>query len=313
MRVVSPRSSQPTARRNRFPGKILSAAALLPLALALTGCFGVKVRPVSRTIIADKVLDATLDQLLHQLAAQDSAIQNLFATVQVQASTGGAHAGQVNEIPTVDGYIFLRRPADLRMIMLNPLVRSSAVDMVSDGTNFKLYLSVITKPKSAIEGLDRISSESKSGLENLRPYMVRDALLIPTASPEELVSLTRGSRILPPPPGKKDSIEEPDYDIEIFRIKTGQVLETVRVIHFGRITLKPYQQDIYDQGRIVTTVTYDKYQQFGEVNYPADIVMERPIDELKLKIDISKAVFNGKLADDQFTLDIPANVPIKKM
>ena len=264
-------------------------------------------------MIPDKVLDATLEQLLQQLAAQDSAIQTMFATVQVTAATGGAREGNIQEIPTVDGYIFLRRPSDLRMIMLNPFVRSSALDMVSDGKNFKLYLSIATKPKRAITGADTLSTSSKNGLENIRPYMIRDALLIPTAGPDEYVSLTRGSRLLPPPPGKKEAIEEPDYDVEIFRINTGHVLETVRVIHFGRITLKPYQQDIYAGGRIVTTVQYDKYQQFGEITYPAMIQMERPVDELKLKIDLTKATFNAKMEEDRFVLTIPEGVPTQKM
>jgi outer membrane lipoprotein-sorting protein len=281
------------------------------ISFALTGCYSARVRSVNRTVVAPKVLNATLDQLLTQLAKQDAAIQTLTASVDITAAVGGEHEGQVKEYPSFAGYIFLRRPADLHVLMLVPVLRSRAFEMTSDGKQFKL---LVPSKNKAIEGADEFTSSSKNGLENLRPYIIRDAMLIPTASPEEFVSLTKSSRILPPQPGRKESVEEPDYDITILRTTTDHVQETVRVIHFGRVTLQPYEQDIYDhEGRIVTTVQYDKYQKFGDLNYPTSILLTRPLDEYKLKIDITKLTINQKLDDEQFKLMIPEGIPIQKM
>ncbi|WP_049789384.1 LolA family protein [Granulicella tundricola] len=289
----------------------LCRAALPALMLfGLTGCYSIRTHTVGRTVVVTKVLDATLDQLLTQLAKQDDSIQTMNAKVDITASTGGEHEGEVKELPTFSGYIFLRRPGDLRVLMLVPLARSTGLDMVSDGTHFKLN---VPYKQLAVIGEDKFTDSSKNGLENLRPYIVRDALLIPTATPDQYVTLTRGSRITPPGPGQKDSIEEPDYDITILSQTKDHVLEQLRVIHFGRITLQPYQQDYYHEGRIVTTVTYDKYQKFGELTFPQSILITQPTNELKLKIDITKLTLNQKLDDEQFVLQFPEGAKVKTM
>ena len=126
------------------PSLQLRPVYVLPLALALaatlTGCFSVRTRTVGKTVIAPHVLDATLDQLVSQMDERYKAIQTISASVDVAATTGGEHEGQVKEIPTFAGYIFLRKPADLRVLLLLPFVRSRALDIVSDGTTFKLLI-----------------------------------------------------------------------------------------------------------------------------------------------------------------------------
>jgi hypothetical protein len=124
--------------------------------------------------------------------------------------------------------------------------------------------------------------------------------------------------VLAPAHGKKEAIEEPDYDLTILHHKDGEtnehVLERVRVIHISRVTLLPYEQDLYDDaGRLVTTISYDKFQKFGGLMYPTSIFLKRPIDEYTLQIDVTKLVVNQPLDDEQFKLTIPEGVPVQKM
>ncbi len=287
---------------------LFALAALLP---PLSGCLGTRTHSVRRTVLADHVLDATLNQLVVRIAAHNSAIQSLNASVDISATTGGARQGEVKEIPTFAGYLFLRKPADLHLLMLLPVVRSRALEMVSDGKTFKL---LIPPKNKAYEGADVAMNQSKSGLESMRPSIIRDALLVPPVEPDEYVTLTGNSRILPPIPGRKESIEEPDYDLTVSRIRVGHELETIRVIHISRVTLQPYQQDIYDPaGRIVTTTTYDKFQKSGDIVFPMSILISRPLDEYTLKLDFTKLTLNGKLDDEQFVLRIPESIPVQKM
>lgn len=287
---------------------LLALAALLP---ALTGCLGTRIRIVQRTVVADHVLDATLAQLVAQIDAQTSAIQTITASVDIAATTGGAHQGQVKEIPTFAGYIFLRKPADLHLLMLLPVVRSRALEMVADGKTFKL---LIPPKNKAYEGSEALTNPSKNGLENIRPAVIRDALLVPLIQPDELVTLTQNQRILPPAPGRKETIEEPDYDLTVSRTKAGHELQTLRVIHISRVTLQPYQQDAYDPaGRISTVTTYTNFQKSGNTLFPMSILITRPLDEYTLKLDFTKLALNGKLEDDQFVLKIPDNIPVQKM
>ncbi len=115
---------------------------------------------------------------------------------------------------------------------------------------------------------------------------------------------------------RKDLIEEPDYDIQFLSQPEGQVAHTLRVIHIGRGNLLPYQQDIYNaDGRLDTEATYDNYQKFGNINFPAKIVIKRPLDELVLTITIaSRSTFNQKLDADAFVPDpIPSTYAIQNM
>ncbi len=291
---------------------LVGAVSLLPL----TGCLSVKTRAVDKTIVAPNVREATLDELLKQMADQYTAINTLNMSVNITASTGGAHQGAVKEYPSFAGYIFLRKPEDLRVLMLVPFVRSRALDMVSDGKNFKLLISA---PKAkAIVGPEVMTTPSKNGLENLRPSIIRDALQIPPVHADDYVALTTNFRVLAPAHGHKEAIEEPDYDLTILEHKTGEtnqhVLDRVRLIHISRVTLLPYEQDLYDEnGRLVTTIQYGKFQKFGDVMYPTSIFIKRPIDEYTLQIDVTKLTVNQHLDDEQFKLTIPEGVPVQRM
>jgi outer membrane lipoprotein-sorting protein len=297
---------------NPAPARALAALALAALTLPLSGCFlSTHTRAVRKVTVIPNVKTATIDQLLDQISRDYNNTKTLTATVEITATTGGQHQGEVKEIPTFAGYIVLRKPADLHIQMLLPVVRSRALEMVSDGKDFKLYIP--PKDRAAI-GKDEPTSSSPKGFENLRPYIIRDALLIPPMQPDEQVALVEDSRVIEPRPGQKDALEEPDYDLIIFRPKQAQQLELVRVIHIGRATLRPYEQDIYDHtGHIVTKVAYDKFQKFGDNIYPQTILITRPIDEYSLKIEFSKITFNLPVDDESFILNIPASVPIQKM
>jgi outer membrane lipoprotein-sorting protein len=297
--------------RPRRSGPI-SALVIATLTVPLTGCFlSTHTRAVRKVTVIPNVKTATLDQLLNQVSRDYTDIKTITATVEITATTGGQHQGEVTQIPTFAGYIVLRKPADLHIQMLLPVVRSRALEMVSDGKDFKLYIP--PKDRAAV-GKDEPTSSSPKGFENLRPYIIRDALLIPPMQPDEQVALVEDSRVIEPQPGQKNALEEPDYDLIIFRPKQAQQLELVRVIHIGRATLRPYEQDIYDhEGHVVTKVTYDKFQKFGDRVYPETILITRPLDEYSLKIEFNKITFNLPVDDDSFLLNIPPGVPIQKM
>ena len=285
---------------------------LLPLfLLALTGCFSVRTHAVKKTVLAEKVLNASLDELLQKTLSSYQAIQTINATVEITATTGGTHQGEVKEIPTFAGYIFLRKPSDLRVLLLVPVLRSRALDMVSDGKTFKLLI----PPKNrAITGSDSVTTPSPKGFENLRPSIIRESLQVPPIAPGEFVDLAQSSRILTSETKKHEAIEEPDYDLTVFRLKSGHVLERVRVVHIGRTTLEPYEQDIYDSaGRVVTIIHYERYGVFNGVRMATLIDIRRPLDEYTLKIDISKVVLNAPLDDEQFALTFPEGIPVTTM
>jgi outer membrane lipoprotein-sorting protein len=283
---------------------------LVALAPALTGCL-THIRTVPKTHPAEIVISASLDHLLSQVETRFNAIQSLSATVEIVASEGGARQGQIIEHTSVGGYIFLRKPENLRVLLRLPVLGSQALDMVSDGKTWKLWI----PPKHiAMTGTGDAPDPSQHGLESLRPKVIFDSLLIRGLSPDQVVDLTQDSRILPDPKDKKQLVEEPDYELTILKPPQSNIAHTLRVIHIGRSTLLPYQQDIYDQnGHVVTQAFYSNYQTFGDVQFPMKIEIKRPQDQYGLAITITKLTLNQKLDDDQFELKFPEGVPVKTM
>jgi outer membrane lipoprotein-sorting protein len=283
---------------------------LIAVAPALTGCL-THTRSVPKTRVADVVLNATLDQLLTQLNARYDAIQTINASVEIAATIGGGLQGKVTEEPSFGGYIFLRKPEDLRVLLRVPFLGSVALDMVSDGKNWKLW----SPPRHiAMVGTSEVTRPSKNGLENLRPAVFLDSLLVRGLGSDQIVALTSNTRVIENPKNKKDLIEEADYELEILDQPRGQTAHTVRLIHISRANLLPYQQDIYDtDGNVVTRAVYSNYQSFNDVLFPMKIEIKRPLDQYTLTVTLTKLTLNQKLEDDQFELKIPESVPIKTM
>jgi outer membrane lipoprotein-sorting protein len=290
--------------------KQAAAMAIIGLAPALTGCL-THTRIVPKTRPADVVLNAELADLLKQVNDRFNAIQTMNASIEIVATTGGGRQGKETQYPSFSGYIFLRKPQDLRVLLRVPFLGSVALDMVSDGKTWKLW---VPRRNLAMTGTSEVTKPSANGLENLRPAVFFDSLLIHGLGADQVVSLTQDTRVIANEKNKKDLIEEPDYDLEFLAQPQGQTAHTIRVIHISRSNLLPYQQDIYGpDGTVVTRAYYSNYQNFGNIPFPMKIEIRRPQDQYTLTLTITKLTLNQKLEDDQFELKIPDTVPIKKM
>jgi outer membrane lipoprotein-sorting protein len=278
--------------------KQAAAMAIIGLAPALTGCL-THTRIVPKTRPADVVLNAELADLLKQVNDRFNAIQTMNASIEIVATTGGGRQGKETQYPSFSGYIFLRKPQDLRVLLRVPFLGSVALDMVSDGKTWKLW---VPRRNLAMTGTSEVTKPSANGLENLRPAVFFDSLLIHGLGADQVVSLTQDTRVIANEKNKKDLIEEPDYDLEFLAQPQG------------RSNLLPYQQDIYGpDGTVVTRAFYSNYQNFGNTPFPMKIEIRRPQDQYTLTITITKLTLNQHLEDDQFELKIPDTVPIKKM
>ena len=286
------------------------AVGLVTLAPALTGCL-THIRAVPKTHPPEVVMSTTLDQLLSQVDSRFSTIQTINATVEIVASEGGARQGQIKEFPSFSGFIFLRKPEELRVLLRLPILGSQAIDMVSDGKTWKLW---VPPKKIAMTGTSEVADPKQHGLESLRPKVIFDSLLVRGLAPDQVVDMTQDSRVIPDPKDRKQLIEEPDYELTILEPPQGNTAHTLRVIHIGRSALLPYQQDIYDEnGHVVTQAFYSNYQMFGDIQFPMKIEIKRPQDQYGLAITITKLTLNQKIEDDQFELKFPEGIPVKTL
>lgn len=288
----------------------LSALVVVMMA-GLTGCFRTT-HVVPRVQAPETYRTANVEQLEQGLGARDEAIKTLNARVLITASTGGAKEGKVTTYTSFRGFIFVQKPAMLRVILQLPVIGSRAMDMVSNGQTFTL-MRASSHGNVWMQGSDEVTAGTKPGLENLRPAVFLDSLLVPGLTAGEYVTLTDSSRLIQPATKHKDAVEEPDYDLTVLTIKSGNIMTRDRVVHISRVTMLPYQQDTYENGQVVTRALYDKYHTFDGQQFPTVITIQRPVDEYSLKIVVTQLVLNQPFESDQFELKIPAAAPVQKI
>lgn len=284
----------------------------LALSVGMTGCIKTtKIVPI--TVAPSSYNSASLETLSKQLSDRDEAIKTLNASVLLTGTTGGGRTGKETTYTSLKGYIFVRKPYDLRVLMQLPVLGSKAFDMVSDKDTFT-GMRASTHGTVWMQGTNKVTHPSPNGLENLRPPVFFDSLLVPGLAPDETATLVEAQRIVPIEGKKRQVMEEPDYDLTILGRSEGRNFPTRRVVHINRVDLLPIEQDIYDdKARLVTKATYADYKEFNGQMFPTTITISRPLDQYSLKIEITKLTLNGELEDDQFELKIPAGVQVQKM
>jgi outer membrane lipoprotein-sorting protein len=291
---------------------VLWVAVTAGLTGCLTGCLSTT-RQVLKVQAPETYRTESVEQVVKDVTARDAAIRTLNAQVLVTAATGGAKEGKVKVYTSFKGYIFVQKPAFLRVILQLPLVGLSAMDMVSDGQTFTLK-TASSHGNVWRQGSDTVTTPSKNGLENLRPAVFLDSLLVPGVKPDEYVTMTETTRVLRQDAHKKTEMVEPDYDLNVLEAKSGNILQVKRVVKIDRVSMLPYEQDIYDaNGKVATEATYEAYQDYGGVKFPAVITIRRPVDEYSLKIDVTKLTLNETFEADQFELKVPPGAVVKKM
>lgn len=287
-------------QRRRLPLILLA----LPL---LNGCL-VHTRIVKQAKMPSVVLSASADQLVKAVNDRCNEIHSLSTTVNFQLTEGGPRKGKERTYTSFSGYILQRKPGSLRVAGYLVL---PAFDMATDGESFKLW---IPSRNKVFEGSNAVTKESPNALENFRPSVFADSLLVGCISPDDLVTLTSETRTEVDAKSKQPMIQ-PDYDLTVVRRKgNSQELIPERVIHFTRTDLQLYQEDIYDaKGTIQTTAIYGPMQTFGQQRFPGTVTIKRPLEELQILITIQKLTANLSISDDKFELKTPEAATIQKL
>src|ERR1017187_5187196 len=242
-------------------------------ALDFSGCF------VRRRIITRKggnatpvLLTADKQTLMDRLAHAYQAIQSFSATVDMVPALGSSEKSKITEYKDVRGYILFRKPTDIRIIGLYPLVRNKAFDMVSNGTDFRLYLPAKNR---FVIGSNQLIARSQNRIENLRPQHFLAVLLVAPRPPD------------------------------------GQIVPT-RSVWFNRINLHIARQLVFDPaGNILTDARYSDWQNYDGLPFPKTIDITRPQDEYAVVLTVVKMDINRGVADDKFVLEQPEGTQLQ--
>lgn len=280
---------------------------LLVLCLSTTGCLfrSHRVEP-KRSPVPLKT--ATQEELVAKITGMAASVRTVNATVDIDTTVGGEKKGKVTEYQQIRGYILVQKPTMLRMIGLLPIVRNRAFDMVSDGERFKLSI----PPKNRfITGSNQLTKVSDNPLENLRPQVIYEALLMPEINTGDEIAVLEQGRQQVVDEKTHASVNQPNYHIVVIRRQAGNAWQLRRKIYFNRADLQPYRQTIYDdKGGIATDVTYSNLQDYNGVEFPSLIEIVRPQEEYSIALKIIKLTLNEPLKPEQFQLEMPPGATV---
>ena len=276
------------------------AAAICVAMVILSGCF------VRRRVVAAPgkpanrpVLSAAKDDLIQRVRRFSEGIQSFSMTADLSASVGQTLGGEVTDYATISGYILYRKADDIRIIGLDPVIRSKAFDMLSTGSTFQL---LIPSKNRLITGRNDVRQLSPNKLENLRPAAFLVSLLVLPPDDNDLTLL-------------EDDTDEmhAQYELLIVNRGNGQPFLT-RSVYFDRYTLQIARQRTFDAaGGIVSDTRYGDWKSFGSQMYPSTIDINRPLEGYALQISVEELKVNPELTPDQFVLTPPAGTEVRQL
>jgi hypothetical protein len=249
------------------------------------------------------VKDATREELLEKYNAMAQGIKSVNAVVELKPTAGSKYSGVIEEYHEVKAFLLAERPAYIRMIGQAPVIGKTVFDMASDADSFRV--SIPSKNKFLVGAIaqERISSKP---IENLRPQHLLDALLWSEVRKEEDVLF------------EEFNDEKARYYV-LTVLRGGYRTEILRKIWFNRADLEVARlQEFGPKGVLLSDVHYSDWEplvgdqkQIGEgasavTAFPRTIQIERPHDDYRLDLQVTKLILNEDIPTDRFTLEQPA-------
>jgi len=267
--------------------------AVLAAMLAGSGCF-VRHRTVPAPAAAQNrpLLTATGDDLIARIHRVSDPIQSFDLRADMSPSVGQLYGGELTDYATVRAYVLFKRPDEIRVIGLDPVVHTKTIfDMVSEGNLFRVSIPV--KDQFYV-GHNNAPPSSKNKLENLRPTAFLTSLMIAPPDPSDRILL------------EEDTDEtKAEYILLLIRQQEGR-LHLVRSLYFDRYTLNIVRQKTFDDsGEIVSETRYSEWKDYDRVLFPSMIVIRRPKDGYEVTMTVISVKFNPDLTEQQFALEQP--------
>ena len=291
--------------------RLHSRLCLLLLAmLPLTGCLFRSHKIKEPALSTAPLQTANAADLVAHLNDISHAIQTLNATVDFATSVGGVKRGKVTEYKEIRGYILVRQPDMLRMIGLAPVVRTKAFDMVSDGTDFKLYIPATNK---FYVGKNSSVAPGARGLTALRPQIIYDALMLKDIDSQSEISVLESGSETVEDVKTHHRVQQADYRLDVIR-RGSKGWFLAQRFYFNRENLRPRRQTVYDEnGDITSNVHYGIWKEYGSIWFPSVIQINRPEEEYEITIGIVELKFNGTLTNQQFAMTQPPGAQLVRI
>ncbi|HLW99774.1 MAG TPA: hypothetical protein VKR82_14085 [Candidatus Acidoferrales bacterium] len=276
-----------------------SVSLAIPAFLAVTGCGGVSTTvkvPVNEIRPAKEATRADLVAAYNLLAAK---ITSINAAVTLTPTAGSAYSGVIQEYHEVNAFILAQKPATIRMIGQAPVLAKNVFDMTSDGQTFHIY---IPSKNKFIVGPSSLERSAEKPIENLRPQHLLDALF--------WHQIPDGASVL----FEENEDASTRYYV-LTETRNGSSPEIERKLWFDRSDLNLTRVQIYStSGRLVSDIHLGDWRPTtAGTPYPWDITLNRPHDDYRLDIHVTKLALNESISEDRFRLEQPPGTELVKL
>jgi hypothetical protein len=284
--------------------RVLTWMIWATLATISCGCGGhikttTRLSPLAKPVVRD----ATRDELLEKYNDIARGVKSVNATVELKPTAGSKYSGVIEEYHEVKAFLLAQRPAEIRMIGQAPVIGKTVFDMASDGEAFRVWIPSKNKFLVGSVAGERISEKP---IENLRPHHLLDALLWPEVRKEESVLF------------EEFNDETARYYV-LTVLRGGYRTEILRKIWFDRADLEVSRlQTFGPKGVLLSDVHLSDWQPLAgdqespapstpsaSSAFPRQIRIERPHDDYRLDLQITKLSLNEDLPLDRFKLEQP--------
>jgi outer membrane lipoprotein-sorting protein len=260
-----------------------------------------RIRPVKRGTHPGMptLLEASKPELIRSVSDFYNSINSFSLECRLVVSTGSVYKGQIKDYSETMGYIDFRKPSDIRVVGLLPIVSTIGLHMVSDGKTFKVSIPAKSR---FYEGDNDAPSVSTNKFENIRPEMFLAAMLVKPVDPENDLII------------KVDDITEEYayYQVMLMKELPDGELQPSRRITFDRVNLYIIEEREYaPDGSIVSLSHYGDWGTYKGVRFPNHIDISRPKEEIAIELNITKMDMNAPIADTKFVLTKPEGFELK--
>ncbi|HXC87244.1 MAG TPA: hypothetical protein VNU23_05615 [Candidatus Cybelea sp.] len=248
------------------------------------------------------VKDATKEELLEKYNGVARGVKSVNATVELKPVAGSRYSGVIEEYHEVKAFLLAERPAYIRMIGQAPVIGKTVFDMTGDAESFRVSIPSKNKFLVGAVSLERTSSKP---IENLRPQHLLEALLWTEIRKEE--------EVLP----EEFNDERARYYV-LTVLRGGYQKEISRKIWFNRADLEVARlQEFGRKGALLSDVRYSDWEPLtgdqqqtaaasGITFFPRVIQIDRPHDDYRLDLEVTKLTLNEDIPVERFKLEQPA-------
>lgn len=276
-----------------MPRLFFTALSIFSLILVSLNCSQLRLKKTTKIPTSQlplPVKNSDRPALIHRANEFSKSIKTLKLKVSYKLTGGTIDTGEIKRWRESEGFILLRKPSNIRVIVQAFQVR--VLDMVSDGEHFMIEI----PPKNQfIKGLNNQVIPPRKELVYVRPQHIFEALAINPLdeSHPSLISLEEDQQA-----------RRKFYILSCHQWLPGRVLDLKRKIWFDRFDLNIVRQRAYSNGgKLETEIFYSDFREVNGQMYPSLIRFSRPQEAYSLLIRAKTIQINTNLEDNAFVLN----------